>query len=421
MQSETDTELISHLIEEKLKRGMRLDRGGARRRSRELRGSFSIVVMSETEPDKLVAAKTATPMVLGFGEGENFIASDIPAMLEHTRRAWCWRTASWPKSPPSGIRLMNSTGRRSLARRGESNGTRWPRLKAAISIICARKSPNSRKHGSTRWRGAAAADSAAVSFETELMPAAGAAAIGRIVMLGAGASWITAHIGKFMIEEIAGVPVEVDYSPEFRYRRPPIGERTMMIAVSQSGETADTLAAMEEGRRARGASDGDDEHGGFLDRAQGRRAVIHAMRARNQRHDDQMLSHADRGLLPVRDTSGGRGWGGLSRAPGARAAAAGLRDPGTDQSRSSSSEPTIVEQIARKYAQARDFLFLGRGINYPVAFEGALKLKEISYIHAEGLFGRRDEAWPDRAHRRQDAGGRDHPERQRYSRSPCPI
>ena len=151
--------------------------------------------------------------------------------------------------------------------------------------------------------GRAAANSASVNFEMDLMPAGGAKSIERIVMLGAGASWITANIGKFIIEEVAGVPVEVDYAGEFRYRRPPVGKGTVVMAVSQSGETADTLAAMEEGGVARGASDCADEYGGFIDRAEGECADIHAMRAGNQRNDDKMLHYTDRGVLSIRDTS----------------------------------------------------------------------------------------------------------------------
>ncbi len=251
LRSETDTELISHLIEEKLKTARGLTEA-VREAVLRLRGSFSIVVLSETEPDKLVAAKTATPLVLGLGDGENFVASDIPAILEHTRRAMILEDGELAEVTATAIRLMKFDG---------TAVTRAPRQVEWDAVAATkggfrhylRKEINDQPQA---WidtmAGRADGGSPIVRFEGELLPAGGPAAIGRIVMLGAGASWITALVGKFMIEDLAGIPVEVDYSSEFRYRRPPIDDRTMIIAVSQSGETADTIAAMEEGR-ARGA------------------------------------------------------------------------------------------------------------------------------------------------------------------------
>jgi glucosamine--fructose-6-phosphate aminotransferase (isomerizing) len=200
-------------------------------------------------------------------------------------------------------------------------------------------------------------------------------------MVGAGASWITAQIGKFMIEELAGIPVEIDYASEFRYRRPPIDERTMIIAVSQSGETADTLAAMDEGR-ARGAHllaitntvDSSIARKAnaqlytrcgpetsvtttkcFLTQLEAYYLFAIQLAARIGRLSDNDAEQLLRPAFAI---------------PAQLKAIFGC-------------EPAI-QQIARKYASATDFLFLGRGINYPVALEGALKLKEISYIHAEG-------------------------------------
>src|SRR5579863_5534038 len=251
LSSETDTELISHLIEEKLKTARGLTEA-VREAVLRLRGSFSIVVLSETEPGKLVAAKTATPLVLGLGDGENFIASDIPAILEHTRRAMVLEDGELAEVTANSIRLMKFDGT-PVTR--EPRQVEWDAVAATKAGFrhYLRKEINEQPQA---WidtmAGRADGASSAVSFEGEVLPLGGPAAIARIVMLGAGASWITALVGKFMIEHLVGIPVEVDYSSEFRYRRPPIDERTMIIAVSQSGETADTIAAMEEGR-ARGA------------------------------------------------------------------------------------------------------------------------------------------------------------------------
>ena len=231
--------------------------------------------------------------------------------------------------------------------------------------------------------GRAAAGSSAVRFEGELLPAGGPAAIGRIVMVSAGASWITSLMGKFMIEELAAMPAEVDYSAEFRYRRPPIDDAHddhRGVAVGR-----DRRHSRRDGRRARARmpSARDHQHRRFVDRAQGRRAVVHALRSRNKRHHHQMLSDPARGLLSVRDPSGAARLGRLSEREvnamlqPALAIPAQIKDVLEKRARISSRSRA---NTARRATSS----ILGRGINYPVALEGALKLKEISYIHAEG-------------------------------------
>jgi glucosamine--fructose-6-phosphate aminotransferase (isomerizing) len=390
MKSETDTELISHLIEENL--GIPSDCGlmggssmgltqAVRAAVARLRGSFSIVVISETEPDKLVAAKTATPMVLGFGEGENFIASDIPALLEHTRNVLVMEDGELAEVSAAGINVMRFDG---------TPVTRAPRR---IEWDAAAATKGGYRHYLRKeiaeqpqaWidtmSGRASANSASVNFEMDLMPAGGAKSIERIVMLGAGASWITSLIGKFIIEEIAGVPVEVDYSGEFRYRRPPVSKGTVLMAVSQSGETADTLAAMEEGA-ARGA------HlialTNTLDSSIARKANAQIY----TRCGPEISVTTTKCFMTQIEAYYlyaihlGAKLGRLSEVQVAELLKAAFAIPSQIEA-IITNEPTI-QRIARKYAAATDFLFLGRGINYPVAFEGALKLKEISYIHAEG-------------------------------------
>ncbi|HVN64078.1 MAG TPA: glutamine--fructose-6-phosphate transaminase (isomerizing), partial [Candidatus Binataceae bacterium] len=346
-----------------------------------IRGSFSIVVMSETEPRTLVAAKTATPLVLGIGKGENFIASDIPAILPHTRDAIVLEDGEMAAVSASGVRVMNFDG---------AEVARTPRR---IEWDAATASRGGFRHFLRKeiadqpqaWidtmAGRAASGSSAIRFESDICPSAGPGSIKRIVAVSAGASWISSQIGKFMIEELAGIPVEVDYSSEYRYRRPPIGPDTMLIAVSQSGETADTLAAMEAGRSS----------GAHL------LAITNTVDSSIARKADVRLYtrcgpeisvsttkcflgqievmyliavHLAVRLNRIGDTEAARLLASASEIPGQIEQAIGL-------------EPQIHE-IARRYASARDFLYLGRGINYPVALEGALKLKEISYIHAEG-------------------------------------
>ena len=381
LSSETDTELISHLIEERVRAGTGLTEA-VRQTVLELRGSFSIVVLSETEPDKLVAAKTATPLVLGLGEGENFVASDISAILGHTRRTIVLEDGELAELTAQGVRVMTFAG---------AAVERAPRLiewdavaatKGGFQHYLRKEIAEQPQTWIDTLSGRAAAGSNAIRFEGELLPAAGPQAIRRIVMVSAGASWISSLIGKFMIEELSGVPAEVDYSAEFRYRRPPIDERTMMIAVSQSGETADTLAALEEGRR----------HGCHL------LAITNTVDSSIARKADAQLYTrcgpeisvtttkcfltqieafylfaihlaARLGRLSEREVN--------AMLQPAFAIPAQIKEVLEKRERQ-------IERVARKYGKARDFLYLGRGINYPVALEGALKLKEISYIHAEG-------------------------------------
>src|SRR5271169_2787634 len=378
---ETDTELIAHLIEEKLKAGRGLTEA-VREAVLRLRGSFSIVVLSETEPDKLVAAKTATPLVLGLGDSENFVASDIPAILGHTRRTIVLEDGELAELTAHGVRLMTFDG---AAIERAPRLIEWDAVaatKGGFQHYLRKEIAEQPQAWIDTLSGRAAASSSAVRFEGELLPAAGPQAIGRIVMVSAGASWIASLIGKFMIEELCGVPAEVDYSAEFRYRQPPIDARTKMIAVSQSGETADTLAALEEGRL----------HGCHL------LAMTNTVDSSIARKADAQLYTrcgpeisvtttkcfltqieafylfaihlaARLGRLSEREVN--------AMLQPAFAIPAQIKEVLEKRERQ-------IERVARKYGKARDFLYLGRGINYPVALEGALKLKEISYIHAEG-------------------------------------
>jgi glutamine---fructose-6-phosphate transaminase (isomerizing) len=380
LSSETDTELIAHLVEERLKAGRAFGEA-VRETVQRLRGSFSIVVMSETSPGMLIAAKTATPLVLGIGEGENFIASDIPAILAHTRNAIVLEDGELAEIGADSVRLMKFDGT-SVDR--APRRIEWDAVAATKGGFrhYLRKEINEQPQA---WidtlAGRADPGSPTVHFEMDLLPKGGRAAISRIVMVSAGASWITSQIGKFMIEDLAGIPVEVDYSSEYRYRRPPIDERTMMIAVSQSGETADTLAAMEEGAR-RGAH--------LL-------AITNTVDSSIARKGNAQLYTRCGPEISVTTTKCF-----LTQleayflfAIHLAAKMGRLKDAGAEQLlrpmfaipeqvKSILKLEPKIQQIARKFATAHDFLFLGRGINYPIALEGALKLKEISYIHAEG-------------------------------------
>ena len=380
MRSETDTEMISHLIEERVKQGQGLA-DAVRAAVQELRGSFSIVVMSETEPGTLVAAKTATPLVLGFGQHENFVASDIPALLEHTRDAMVLEDREMAEVTADSIIVTTFEGQPVERKPRRIEWDAVAATKGGFRHYLRKEIQEQPQAWIDTLSGRASAGFGAVSFEEDLLPAGGPAAIGRIVMIGAGASWISSLIGKFIIEELCAIPVEVDFSAEYRYRKPPIDERTLMIAVSQSGETADTLAAMEEGRR----------RGSHL------LAVTNTVDSSIARKADARLYTRCGPEISVTTTKcfltqieayylfalhlAGR-QGRLSEKQTEELLAHAFSMPALIEAAIGAERQ--IEKIARKYGRARDFLYLGRGLSYPVALEGALKLKEISYIHAEG-------------------------------------
>jgi glucosamine--fructose-6-phosphate aminotransferase (isomerizing) len=380
LKSETDTELISHLVEEHLKDGKGLTEA-VRHAVGELRGSFSIVVMSETDPDRLVAAKTATPLVIGLGDGENFIASDIPAILEHTRTTMVLEDGELAEVSAAGVKLMKFDGSPVVPRPRRIEWDAVAATKGGFKHYLRKEIAEQPQSWIDTMAGRANSGSPEVTFEGDLLPAAGPESIRRIVMLGAGASWITAQVGKFMIEDLTGIPVEVDFSSEFRYRRPPIDARTVIIAVSQSGETADTLAAMDEGRRTGShlialTNTVDSSIARKADAQIYTRCGPEISVTTTKCFIAQLESYY---LFAIHLASRLKRFG-SKQAEELLAPAFAIPGQIEEILRL---EPEI-EKIAHKYARATDFLYLGRGINYPIALEGALKLKEISYIHAEG-------------------------------------
>jgi len=379
MASETDTEVISHLIDEQVQRGCGLFEA-TRRAVRTLEGSYAIVVLSESEPDRLIAAKSATPIVLGLGDGENFIASDIPALLDHTRRVLFLEDGEVAEITPQAVTITTFNG---------EPVTRSPRV-VTWDPVTAQK--GGYKHFLLKeiheqpqaiidtMRGRILQEAGSVQLDPEV-DALLQAPFDRAVLVACGTAWHACLVGKFMLERLARMPCEVDYGSEFRYRDPILDPRTLLVVVSQSGETADTLAAVEAGRErgtpvlaicnvvdssiARRASAVLYTHAGPEISVASTKAfttqltalyllALHLARRRG-------LLDAERGRQLVSD---------LVALPAA------VKDA-LDSER-------LVEAIAKRYGTSSDFLYLGRGVNYPVALEGALKLKEISYIHAEG-------------------------------------
>jgi glucosamine--fructose-6-phosphate aminotransferase (isomerizing) len=379
MASETDTEVISHLIDEFVAEGRGLAEA-TRRAIAKLEGSFAIVVLSETEPDRLVAAKNATPIVLGLGDGENFVASDIPAMLEHTRRVVFLEDGEVVELTAGSATITTFDG---------TPVERAPKV-VAWDAVTAQK--GGYKHFLLKeiheqpqaiidtMRGRILQEEGDVQLDvevTESLPTD----IERCVLVACGTAWHACLVGKFLIESLAGIPCEVDYGSEFRYRDPILDARTLLLVVSQSGETADTLAAVETGR----------EKGtpvlaicNVVDSSIARRSagVLYT-------HAGPEISVASTKAFTTQLTALyllalhlGRARGRIDPDHGRQLLSDLVALPALVKE--ALSREKQIERVAKKYGQAKDFLYLGRGINYPVALEGALKLKEISYIHAEG-------------------------------------
>jgi len=377
--SETDSEVISHLIDEEVQKGKGI--GEATRRAiKQLEGSYAIVVISEDEPDRLIAAKSATPIVLGVGDGENFVASDIPALLEYTRRVIFLEDGEVAELTAGSVAISTFDGK---------PVERTPKVipwdpvtaqKGGFKHFLMKEIHEQPQAIIDTMRGRVLQEEGDVQLDAELVRAL-PTDIRRCVLVACGTAWHACLVGKFLLERLAGIPCEVDYGSEFRYRDPILDEHTLLIVVSQSGETADTLAAVEAGR----------ERGtpvlavcNVVDSSIARRA-----NAVMYTHAGPEISVASMKAFTTQLTALyllalylGRRRGVVDADRGRQLVADLVAVPAAVAE--IVKQDKLIERIAKKYGQATDFLYLGRGVNYPVALEGALKLKEISYIHAEG-------------------------------------
>jgi glucosamine--fructose-6-phosphate aminotransferase (isomerizing) len=380
--SETDTEIIAHLVAEALEGGARDLREAVRNALGQIVGTYAIAVVSEKRPDEIVAAKTASPLVVGYGKGESFLASDVPAILEHTREVTYLEEGELAVLTPGGITVYGRSG---------EPVQRAPR-RIEWSAVAAEK--DGHKHFMHKEifeqpravadtiRGRASLEQGDVVLDGMELDEAYARALERMVIVACGTSWHAGLCGRLMIETLARLPVEVELASEFRNRDPLVSERVLCLAVSQSGETADTLAAVKvaKARGSRsfaicnvvGSAMSRECDGGTLFTRAGPEIGVASTKA----FTTQL---AGLYLLAVRL---GRLRGTLS-AEQAREHLEALRRVPSWMEQMIRQEPAVLP-VAKRCANARDVLFLGRGSQFPVALEGALKLKEISYIHAEG-------------------------------------
>ena len=378
--SETDTEVIAHLIEESLKTEPDFERA-VRTSLVQLRGAYAVCLLNEKEPDCLIAAKFGSPMVVGLGQDEFFVASDIPPILAYTREMVFMEDGELVVFREGAARFSTIAG---AALDKKTRHIDWSPMmaeKGGYRHFMLKEIYEQPRAVRDTIAGRLLEGEGDVYLEDLQFSDRQLAAIKRIVIIACGTSWHAALIGKFYIEGLCRIPVEVDIASEFRYRNPVVDESTLAIVISQSGETADTLAALREAK-SRGAlniaicnvvdSSIARESSGVIYTHAGPEIGVASTKA----FVTQLTALY---LFTIRL---GRANCSLDVAHGQRMIAALKKVPGLLEVALELNEYT--EKVAKKYMTARDFLYLGRGKNFPIALEGALKLKEISYIHAEG-------------------------------------
>ncbi|WP_322807964.1 glutamine--fructose-6-phosphate transaminase (isomerizing) [Thermanaerothrix sp.] len=379
--SDTDTEVIVHLIERFLANSIPLEEA-VRLALKQLRGAHGIVVLSTREPDKIIAARigNAGGVVIGLGEGENFVASDIPAILEHTRQMIFLDSHQMAIVKSDGVVVKTLNGQAVVP---QVHNISWDPVAAEKGEY--RHFMQKEIHEQVRsltdtLAGRVDFDEGMIRLPQLNLTPELARRIKRICITACGTAAHAGMVGKYLIERLARIPVEVDIASEFRYRDPIVDEDTVVLAISQSGETADTLAAMDEGRR-KGAT---------------LWAIVNAIGSQAMRIADGYIAMQAGPEIGVASTKAftaplvdlymlavllGDLRGVLSERE-RRRLVADLRLIPDLVSRCLDREPEVL-QVAREMRYIRNILYLGRGINMPIAYEGALKLKEISYIHAE--------------------------------------
>ncbi len=378
--SETDTEIVAHLVGEKVAAGM--DFFDAVQESlKEIRGSYALLFLNQKDPSRLVVAKNSTPIVIGWGEGETFIASDIPALLDHTRKVTFLEDGEVAEVSIGSFRLLDDRGNTVDRPIRDITWDAVAAQKGGYRHFMLKEIHDQPRAVSDTFRGRISFREGDVALENLRISDSEIQKIQRLHLVACGTAWHACLVGKFMIEEIAGIPAEVDYGSEFRYRSPMMDSNSMLLMVSQSGETADTLAAVEIARQ---------RHAKVL-------SICNVVDSSIPRKSDGVLYTHAGPEISVASTKAfttqltalyllavdlGRRRGSLTRDQAKHYLADLLHLPNwLEEALRSESE---VEALARELINASDFLYLGRGINYPIALEGALKLKEISYIHAEG-------------------------------------
>ena len=378
--SETDTEILSHLIQSHIFKGATFEEA-VRQALLRIQGSYAIAVLYEGEKDKLIAARKESPLILGLGERESFVASDIPAILPFTRKVIFLEDGEIAVIQEGAFQISTLWGEK---RRRSPKEILWDPVtaeKGGFKHFMLKEIHEQPRAIADTIRGRVSLEEGKVLLGDSVLSAKTLKEIRRVCIIACGTSYHAALVGKFMIEELARIPTEVDLGSEFRYRDAIVGPQDLLVAISQSGETADTLAAFREGKKKGvrtlaicnvvDSSLARESDGIFYTHA-GPEIGVASTKAFTTQLVGLFLLALN--LARTRETIGQKEVRGLLEDL--------LKIP--HQVQEVLDLNPQIEALSRKYLNARDFLYLGRGVNYPIALEGALKLKEISYIHAEG-------------------------------------
>jgi glucosamine--fructose-6-phosphate aminotransferase (isomerizing) len=379
--TETDTEVVAHLVE-KYTKDLPFEEA-VRKTLRDLRGIYSLVFLSAEDSQKLIAARIGPPSVIGLGDGEFFVASDIPALLEHTRRIFFLADGDIAVLTRDGVRVTDLDGK-PVDRPAQT--VTWDPImaeKGGYKHFMQKEISEQPRAVRDTLLSRLSQDTGKIFLDEMQITEEQFRNFQNVRIVACGTSWHAGLAGKFMIERLARLPVEVDYGSEFRYRDPILDSKTLTVCISQSGETADTLAAQREAKQKGSPTLAIcNVMGSMITREAAGSILTHAGPeigvASTKAFSAQLAA------LLILSSYLGQVRGKLSPDAARKLMLEFTRIPHKMETILQAEEKGVFEALARQFFRHTDFLYLGRGIHYPIALEGALKLKEISYIHAEG-------------------------------------